>query len=459
MPEDKALDLKNKYFNTNRPSVRTHGSKLQAYYDEFNPQTIEELFDKENLELFIFVRGTKPANIRDALVSLFEYAREIGYIGKYDVFPIPADQVHESRGDEKTSELFFIPRKYDLSEFYREDLKAYKNKEDRLIIRAFIALCLGAGYKPGDVQKMKLSDYDNLRKTVKNPYKSFDSKNDDDSIVVNEISLIPPALDCIQEFWDYFWSNKKTTLLHNENFIESVSKKRPIYLVRKTLNEVSLRLKLSKKVTPTDLRCNMFLHSLYKSNGATLIDLMRLIGRKDSTTLLTVLNEYYQSLGMEMIQSFDPETNDTDNESNLDSLSTIRIETTVARIVRDSKLAQSLKTEYGNMCQICGLSINIKPNFMYSEVHHIKPIGKPHNGPDVWENMLVLCPNHHAMFDLGAIAIHPETYKLYFINSNSFKVDENISISILSEKHKINPKYLKYHWEKKFVPNLFPIKK
>ena len=39
-----------------------------------------------------------------------------------------------------------------------------------------------------------------------------------------------------------------------------------------------------------------------------------------------------------------------------------------------------------------------------SEVHHIRPLGK-HDGADIIENMIVVCPNHHAMFDRGAITI------------------------------------------------------
>ena len=36
----------------------------------------------------------------------------------------------------------------------------------------------------------------------------------------------------------------------------------------------------------------------------------------------------------------------------------------------------------------------------YAEGHHLRPLGK-HDGLDEPGNMLVLCPNHHAMFDFG----------------------------------------------------------
>jgi nitrite reductase/ring-hydroxylating ferredoxin subunit len=37
----------------------------------------------------------------------------------------------------------------------------------------------------------------------------------------------------------------------------------------------------------------------------------------------------------------------------------------------------------------------------YAEVHHLRPLGGHHRGLDRQDNMLVLCPNHHALFDLG----------------------------------------------------------
>ncbi|MCX5892441.1 MAG: HNH endonuclease, partial [Deltaproteobacteria bacterium] len=37
--------------------------------------------------------------------------------------------------------------------------------------------------------------------------------------------------------------------------------------------------------------------------------------------------------------------------------------------------------------------------------HHIKPLGSPHDGPDVRENILCVCPNHHVMLDYGVIEL------------------------------------------------------
>jgi len=75
------------------------------------------------------------------------------------------------------------------------------------------------------------------------------------------------------------------------------------------------------------------------------------------------------------------------------------------RILRDSALSRWLKNLYSYQCQICGTTIEISADERYAEAHHIRPLGEPHNGPDITANMLVLCPNHHAMCDLGVIRL------------------------------------------------------
>ena len=84
------------------------------------------------------------------------------------------------------------------------------------------------------------------------------------------------------------------------------------------------------------------------------------------------------------------------------------------RVLRDTDLAKRIKVLYHNKCQICGLRIELPDGQAYSEAHHIQPLGHPHDGPDVAQNILVLCPNHHAMcdygamrLDLGRLCLHP----------------------------------------------------
>lgn len=75
------------------------------------------------------------------------------------------------------------------------------------------------------------------------------------------------------------------------------------------------------------------------------------------------------------------------------------------RVLRDTALAKRIKVLHRNMCQVCGLRIELPDGQGYSEAHHVQPLASPHNGPDVAQNILVLCPNHHAMCDYGAIRL------------------------------------------------------
>ncbi len=83
---------------------------------------------------------------------------------------------------------------------------------------------------------------------------------------------------------------------------------------------------------------------------------------------------------------------------------TKRVTTTVQRIVRDTKIAKRVKELHNYECQVCGTTIETSAG-RYAEAAHIKPLGKPHNGPDVESNILCLCPNHHVMFDNGGFTI------------------------------------------------------
>ena len=77
----------------------------------------------------------------------------------------------------------------------------------------------------------------------------------------------------------------------------------------------------------------------------------------------------------------------------------------VYRILRDTSLARKLKDLHDNQCQLCDEFLEIKLGERYSEAHHIKPLGKPHNGPDIKTNIIILCPNCHALCDYGGIKL------------------------------------------------------
>lgn len=81
-----------------------------------------------------------------------------------------------------------------------------------------------------------------------------------------------------------------------------------------------------------------------------------------------------------------------------------RVTQTVTRVVRDSRLTRRIKRLYDHTCQACGERIDT-PAGPYAEGAHIRPLGRPHDGPDDLENLLCLCPNCHVRFDCGVFTV------------------------------------------------------
>ncbi len=114
---------------------------------------------------------------------------------------------------------------------------------------------------------------------------------------------------------------------------------------------------------------------------------------------------------------------------------TNRREVRVSRIIRDTAQARQIKVLYDHRCQMCGTRLEC-PAGPYSEAAHIRPLGAPHNGPDTKDNILCLCPNHHVLFDNGAVSIAED---LALVGDDSDL--------IVHRNHHINRHYLAYHRE------------
>ena len=100
---------------------------------------------------------------------------------------------------------------------------------------------------------------------------------------------------------------------------------------------------------------------------------------------------------------------------------------TSQRIIRDSKLGKEIKRLYSYKCQVCSIEINTNAG-PYAEAAHIKPVGKPHNGPDRPDNLLCLCPNHHLMLDKGVYMIEDDLTLIGIEGSLTKHPDHEISI-------------------------------
>lgn len=86
---------------------------------------------------------------------------------------------------------------------------------------------------------------------------------------------------------------------------------------------------------------------------------------------------------------------------------------------RNKKLVEKIKILYDNTCQICGERLDLGIGY-YSEVHHLYPLHL--KGPDILENMMVLCPNHHILFDRGAISIYIDKNIVIYSNGKEERI-------------------------------------
>ncbi len=96
------------------------------------------------------------------------------------------------------------------------------------------------------------------------------------------------------------------------------------------------------------------------------------------------------------------------------------------RIVRDTHVSRYVKRLHDNCCQLCGCTLELSDGGNYSEAHHIQPLSK--GGPDIKENIICVCPNHHALLDFTAILLELTTLRLH-------------------PEHDIDPRYIAYQNE------------
>jgi len=105
------------------------------------------------------------------------------------------------------------------------------------------------------------------------------------------------------------------------------------------------------------------------------------------------------------------------------------------RVIRNSEIGNYVKTIYNFTCQITGVRL-VTPTGPYAEACHIKPLGRPHSGPDTVPNILCLSPNMHVLFDFGAISLQDDLRVIGLTGR----------LNVLDE-HKLSIENIAYHRE------------
>ena len=106
------------------------------------------------------------------------------------------------------------------------------------------------------------------------------------------------------------------------------------------------------------------------------------------------------------------------------------------QIVRDPRIPEKLKQIYNFTCQVCGIRLNAN-GVPYAEGAHIKGLGNPHNGTDTTDNMIILCPNDHHLFDAYGFSINDD-----------FSLIGKEGSLIVDRRHLIQVENIRYHRSK-----------
>jgi len=95
-----------------------------------------------------------------------------------------------------------------------------------------------------------------------------------------------------------------------------------------------------------------------------------------------------------------------------------RTETPAGRYDSDAALRDLLKQLYEWRCQICGLSIPKQDGGYHITHHHIHP--RAEGGPHTMDNIIIVCPNHHAILEHGKNSyVDKESKKVFLLGEET----------------------------------------
>ena len=439
---------------------------------------------EENLRKFIFdstIKGYsgKVLGTLDkfyAIKSFYDFVHIYSLnISKNLVPTFPID-INEIKRQENTRNRL-LNRDFRLESLLDE--KIYSHLNDVVAIKtilAAISLGISAGYNSGQLFPTNIR-----RSALRDGIMTINDylENDDGSIKVTNFyqSDIIPFIDidgkCGDIIKDYYFIRED---FHNSNprfFITMWDTKKVreaivnswgvreghLYvsqLISYALKHASNVLGIDFTLEFSDLRINAMYQSLVRSGGRSLKNIIATFGYTKNTVQKVFEQYCNEDIDLDLFFPFEDKEDEghffyqTSSDEIKQSSDEVRMGLKISfSRFRQNKISRELKSIYENTCQICGTSFTLLPNLCYSEAHHIQPHGKPHFGDNVNENLIVLCPNHHALFDLGIIAIDPENLnKILHIDINNEIHNKPIKI----KKHAFGVEHVKYHYNKFFLP-------
>ena len=120
------------------------------------------------------------------------------------------------------------------------------------------------------------------------------------------------------------------------------------------------------------------------------------------------------------------------------------------RVVVLSPAREALRRQYADACQVCARTVYLDGTQTYAEVHALLPPGAVEPDDPPREHCLVLCPEHHVLFDAGAMAIEPEDITLRCADPENPAQGQPLKRSI----HVVPKDVLVSAWAARAIPDL-----
>lgn len=478
----KLLEMKRAYLYENEKAASGTITAYRKVIDDFcnwvgSDVLVDDAFEPHNIRGFILKGQADPVRKFNAITSFYNYicveqGKSRDLLSLFETLRIESGA--KKPKTDKQQNRVYIPRDKGLDIFF--DDKHYrhlKSYEASIFIKACVALFLSGCY-----ESSYILNPNPIRAKIEDSMQMSDCIINNKVLIRNDLNPNVPWIEvqgkCAEILKEYYevrskkiitqsgqsnlfiaqiWDSSKVSY-NPEYYSSKKAKSSPAYSVI-SLFSYMLRfishMENIKVLQPKDLKFNAILHSLYNSQGKSFFDLVTIFGM--DSFLVTAYEQYRDELDVEsaVIDPFSnaPLSSIIDkgaltNEDIIDCSQHL-----INKRIRDRPIVQELKSDYNNHCQICGEALVLYKGISYSEVHHIHPLGNPHLGSDEKGNMVVVCPNHHELFDFGVIAIDPkDSCTLLHLDHSHPLHNQKLKYC----KHELFKEHLKYHYNNIFLP-------
>lgn len=398
-------------------------------------------------------------------------------ISERKMFPLEIPKDMNIEGSSRKPKANYLPKGFNFYNLFLDDFYVHLHNETASrTIKACIAVGLGAGYNTGDITDMTLGDIQ-LERDIVRVKNVYENKTVPWIVLTGKLAQFvqdyyklriqhdSSSEDTTQSFFQKYWNGRELEIDYDIAGAKSrgtVDKPSNIIaLMTYMLRYISFKVDIDPHLYPTHLYINTILHQLLHTEGKALESIIRTFGWertfvRESFYQYIQYREQKESIGFqpfdsssdfdaaedtesEVASDFFPKSSSDDNPEADEDI--IVIEFLTGKRKRDTKRVKALKVLYRNCCQICGEALVDIHGIGYSEVNHIQPLSE-HKGVDREVNMIVLCPNHHTLMDMGIISIDPSDREtiLHLDESNPLHLTKLVMV-----KHSLSDNCVKYH--------------